>query len=410
MDIKNDAYTIINESILKVLPDEAVYKALKDKTFDDGRIYLIAIGKAAFQMTKAASDILNDKLYKGIVITKYNHIKGTINNIECYEAGHPIPDENAFIATKKAISLVNNLNKNDTVIFLISGGGSALFEDPLVSKDELEDITNQLLKCGADINEINTIRKRLSKVKGGKFANICKPAKIYSIVLSDIIKDPLDMIASGPAYPDSTTCIDAMNIVNKYNLNISDDVRRCLNIETVKQIDNVETVVTGSVKNLCIEAKKICERLGYQTIILTDELNCFAKDAGYKLGNIAIDNQDTKKSLAFIMGGETVVEVKGNGLGGRNQELALSSALLIKDCIDTCIFSIGSDGTDGPTDAAGGYVDNQTYDILKEKGISINDILENNDSYNCLKMCDGLIFTGPTGTNVNDISILLIKR
>lgn len=410
MNIKDDAYTIIDTSISKVLPDNAVYKALKDKTFDDGKIYLVAIGKASFQMAKAASDILKDRLFKGIVITKYNHIKGKIRNVECYEAGHPIPDDNTFTATKKAISLVNDLNINDTVIFLISGGGSSLFEDPLVSKTELEYITNQLLKSGANITEINIIRKRLSKVKGGKFANICKPAHVYSIILSDIINDPLDMIASGPAYKDSTTCFDAMNIVKKYNLKLSNNILKLLNIETPKYIDNVETVVTGSVKNLCLEAKNICEKLGYKTEIITDGLDCFAKDAGITLGKIAIQNQNTNKSLAFIMGGETVVEVKGNGLGGRNQELVLSCASYLKDCINTCIFSIGSDGTDGPTDAAGGYVDNNSYDVLKEKGISIKDILDNNDSYNGLKQCDGLIFTGPTGTNVNDISVLLIKR
>lgn len=410
MSLRQDAEFIIQSAIKNVLPDEAVNKALKDKTFDDGDLYVVAIGKAAYQMAKKASEILNNRIKSGIVITKYNHVKENIENIECFEAGHPVPDDNTFKATQKVIDLVSNLKSNDTVIFLVSGGGSALFEKPLIDKEELQDITNQLLSCGADIKEINTIRKRLSLVKGGKFAKLCEPAKIYSIVLSDIIGDPLDMIASGPTYPDSSSSIDALNIIKKYNLKLSDNAIKCLEIETPKEIKNVETIITGSVKKLCEAAKTACNKLGYQTVILNDQISCEAKDAGFYLGNIAKENQESKKSLAFIIGGETVVRITGKGKGGRNQEIALACSISLNNLKNTACFSIGSDGTDGPTDAAGGYVDNDTYKFLLEKGIDVVDVLKNNDSYNALKQCDGLIITGPTGTNVNDVSVLLIKR
>lgn len=410
MNLKSDAEIIIKDAIQKVLPDEAVVSALKGKTFDTGRIYVVAAGKAAWQMAKTASDILKEQITAGIVITKYGHVKGNISNITCFEAGHPIPDDNSYRATGEVLTLVNNLHEHDTVLFLLSGGGSTLFEKPLVSKEEMADITGQLLECGADIVEINTVRKRLSAVKGGKFAKLCEPAHIYSIVLSDIIGDPLDMIASGPAYPDSTTCSMAEEIIKKYNLSLSDEAEKLLKVETPKSLSNVETIVTGSVRNLCKAAAEKCRKMGYETFVLTDQLCCEAREAGTFLACIAKTYQNTNHSLAFIAGGETVVHVTGDGKGGRNQELVLSAALGIDGLMDTAVFSIGSDGTDGPTDAAGGYADNNTKRILEEKGVNIYEYLRRNDAYNALKKCDGLIFTGATGTNVNDVAVMLIKR
>ena len=410
MNLHEDAKKIIEHAIHEVLPDEAVKKALSDKQFSAGNLYLVAIGKAAWQMAYAAESIVKEKLKQGIVITKYEHVKGEIAGVECLEAGHPVPDENSFKATQKAIDMVSNLNKEDTVLFLISGGGSALFEKPLVPKDELADITKQLLSCGADIVEMNTIRKRLSAVKGGRFADICKPAKVYSIVLSDVLGDPLDMIASGPAYPDESTSDWAIDIAKKYNLNLSDLAWELLKKDLPHELDNVDTTITGSVRNLCVAAANCCKELGYEPIILTDRLNCEAKEAGRFLSAIALSNQDTNKSIAYIAGGETVVHLTGNGKGGRNQELALSAADGLSECKDTLLFSLGSDGTDGPTDAAGGIVDNLTKKKLAEKGISIYEILSRNDAYNALKQIDGLIMTGATGSNVNDVSVLLIKR
>lgn len=410
MTIREDAKKIIDEALKSALPDTAVKKALKKLEVSGGKLVLVALGKAAWQMAKTAKDVLGDMIDDGIVITKYGHISGEIKNIRCFEAGHPVPDDNSFKATSEAIDLVKNLGEKDTVLLLISGGGSALFEQPHISMEELQDITTQLLASGADIVEINTIRKRLSKVKGGKFAKICAPAKVFSIVLSDIIGDPLDMIASGPAYPDSSTCADARNIIEKYNINLSDVADLLINIETPKELDNVETYISGSVKQLCNTAIDISKELGYEPIFLTSSLSCTAKDAGSFLASIARDNANTDKSLAFIAGGETVVQLTGNGKGGRNQEIALSAALGISGLEDILIFSVGSDGTDGPTDAAGGMVDGNSEIILNKMGIDISKVLKNNDAYNALKQCDGLIITGPTGTNVNDLTVVLIKR
>jgi len=410
LGIRNDAQKIIESANSAALPDTAVKRALQEWDLSDGRLLLVSIGKAAWSMAKAAYDVLGNSIDSGVVITKYGHSKGSIPFLKIFEAGHPVPDNNSFAATEEAIKLVSGLSSKDKVLFLISGGGSALFEKPLISKTDLEDITNSLLASGADIVEINTIRKRLSAVKGGKFAKLCEPAQVFSIILSDIIGDPMDMIASGPAYPDNSTGDQALAIIKKYNIKVSERVRELLIIEPSRNITNVNTLITGSVTQLCKAAEKTCIELGYEPIILTSSLCCEAREAGSFLASIAQYHSKTNKSLAFIAGGETIVHVKGKGKGGRNQELALSSAIGIAGLKNTAIFSIGSDGTDGPTDAAGGYVDGQTKYILDGKGISIFDVLENNDAYNALKECNGLIITGPTGTNVNDLSVLLIKR
>ena len=217
--LRSHADAIIGASIPAVLPDEAVKRALEGQTFP-GRVLLVAAGKAAWQMAKAAYDVLGDRIENGVVVTKYDHVMGPIGKFRCFEAGHPVPDENSFRGTQAALGLVEDLTENDTVLFLLSGGGSALFEKPLVSGEVLQDITGQLLACGADIVEINTIRKRLSAVKGGRFAEVCTPAKVFSIVLSDILGDPLDMIASGPAVPDTSTCEQAITIAKKNDLHM----------------------------------------------------------------------------------------------------------------------------------------------------------------------------------------------
>ena len=260
------------------------------------------------------------------------------------------------------------------------------------------------------IVQINTIRKRLSAVKGGRFAQHCAPAKVFSVVLSDIIGDPLDMIASGPAYPDSTTCRQALQIVEQYHLQLSHEAMTCLTQETPKALHNVTTQVTGSVRQLCQAAAEACRELGYEPIMLTDSLSCEARDGGKLLARHLREHLNSTKSLAFLAGGETVVKLTGHGKGGRNQELALAAAMDIADLPGAAVFSVGSDGTDGPTDAAGGYVDYETVKSLREYDIEIPAVLKDNDAYHALQKVDGLIITGPTGTNVNDISVALLKR
>ena len=407
--LRKDANLIIDASIRAVLPDAAVKKALTNININ-GNVVLVSVGKAGYQMAKVASDILGDQISDGIIITKYGHCREKIKNIKSVEAGHPVPDENSIRGTMEAIKIVSDLNKNDTVVFLLSGGGSSLFELPFIDLEEMKNITKQLLACGADIKEINTIRKRLSRVKGGRFAEICSPAKVYSIILSDVIGDQPDMIASGPTCNDTTTCQDAERIIKKYNISLSNDANKYIKMETPKELDNVSTMLTGSVIELCTAAQQECERLGYRAILLTNRLSCQAKEAGFFLSSILQTYKDCKESIAFIAGGETIVKLIGDGKGGRNQELALAASLGISGENGAAIFSVGSDGTDGPTDAAGGYVDEFTYDKLLEHGINVYDVLNNNDAYNALEKIDGLIVTGPTGTNVNDVAVALLKR
>ena len=405
--LRAKADAVVSAAIAAVLPDEAVRRALETRDFP-GRIFLVAAGKAAWQMANAANSILGNRISNGIVITKYGHVPAPIPGLLCREAGHPVPDENTFTATREALDLVSGLTETDTVLFLLSGGGSALFELPLLPGEELQDITAQLLACGAGIVEINTIRKRLSQVKGGRFALHCAPAQVYTIVLSDVLGDPLDMIASGPAAPDSSTCRQALSIAEKYRLNLSDHARTLLTLETPKELPNVTPQITGSVRQLCTAAADACRCLGYEPTILTDQLCCQAREAGSFLASMVRTHAGSGKRLAFIAGGETVVLLTGDGKGGRNQELALAAAPGIAGIPGTALFSIGSDGTDGPTDAAGGYVDHTTFQALTDLGIDVHETLQNNDAYHALQRVGGLIITGPTGTNVNDVAVALI--
>lgn len=406
-NLRAHADAVVAASIRAVQPDAAVQRALSGQKFS-GRVVLVAAGKAAWQMAKAAYDCLGSRIDSGVVITKYGHVMGPIANFACREAGHPVPDENSFSATQEALELVSGLRQGDTVLFLLSGGGSALFEKPLVSGEELQDITGQLLACGADIVEINTIRKRLSGVKGGRFALSCAPARVFSVVLSDILGDPLDMIASGPAYPDSSTCQQALAIADKYGLKLSCGARALLSQETPKELNNITTQITGSVRQLCVAAADACRELGYRPVILTDRLCCQAKEAGSFLASILKTHAGDGEKIAFLAGGETVVQLTGKGKGGRNQELALSAAEGIRDLKGAAVFSVGSDGTDGPTDAAGGYADYETAGELKAQGVEIYRVLQENDAYHALQKTGGLIMTGPTGTNVNDVAVALL--
>ena len=405
--LRERADAIVAASIKAVQPDDAVSRALAGRAFT-GRILLVSAGKAAWQMAKAAYDCLGDRIEGGVVVTKYDHVMGPIANFVCCEAGHPVPDENSFAGTQKALDLVSDLKREDTVLFLLSGGGSALFEKPLVPGEVLQDITGQLLACGADIVEINTIRKRLSAVKGGRFAQACAPAQVFSVVLSDILGDPLDMIASGPAVPDTSTCEQAIAIAEKYQLKLTEEARALLAQETPKELTNVTTQITGSVRELCTAAANASRELGYEPIVLTDQLCCQAREAGSFLASVVKTYAHSGKKMAFIAGGETVVQLIGKGKGGRNQELALSAAAGIAGIPGAAVFSVGSDGTDGPTDAAGGYADYETCAELKAQGIEIYQVLQNNDAYHALQKTGSLIITGPTGTNVNDVAVALL--
>lgn len=446
--LRSEAEQIMGYAIGKMQPDAAVIRALEACSLS-GRIYLAAVGKAAWQMANAAVRHLKTPIADGVIVTKYGHVKGDIPGVRCFEGGHPIPDENGLAGTQAILDMTADLTERDHVLFLVSGGGSALFEKPLVPLSVLQELNRQLLAGGASITEINTLRKRLSAVKGGRFAKWCEPAGIDAIILSDVLGDPLDMIASGPAAQDRSTCEEALEIVEKYHLNVTEEVLSCLRQETPRQLNHVNSHVIGSVGQLCLAAAEKCRELGYEAYILTDRLCCEAREAGILLASLAgsspaagervttagsgltTGEQDTAISTAesvptpgkrvylpkisstsgkraYIAGGECVVHLHGKGLGGRNQELALAAAQGLAGIPNVAVFSVGSDGTDGPTDAAGGYVDGDSFDALEAKGIHIQDALANNDSYHALEAIGGLLKTGPTGTNVNDFSVVLI--
>ena len=407
--LRRDAEAVVRAAIDAVRPDAAVRRALARIALAED-LYLAAVGKAGWQMASAAVRYLDRPLRRGIVLTKYGHVMGDIPGVICREAGHPVPDEGSFRGARDILEMTRGLRAEDTVLFLLSGGGSALFEEPLIPPEELQDVTNQLLACGADIVEMNTIRKRLSAVKGGRFARWCAPARVEAVILSDIVGDPLDMIASGPAAADPSTCAQAREIVRKYRLRLSPAALECLDRETPKTVENVHTQVIGSVRELCRAAAAKCEALGYRPQILTDRLGGEAREAGTMLARKAKEVPPGTGRTALIAGGETVVHLTGNGLGGRNQEIALAAAEELRGVRDAALISVGSDGTDGPTDAAGGYADGGTFDALLRRGVHIADVLRNNDAYHALDAVDCLIRTGPTGTNVNDVTVALIDR
>ncbi len=412
------------------------------------RLILIGFGKASCPMAKAIEDELGDLIVTGIVITKYGHriraaeqqssraaenfgtnissFKNYCSTaLKIFEAGHPVPDENGLKATEEVIKLLKDAGEDTLVVCLISGGGSALLVSPYVgiSLKEKQEITELLLKAGADIYELNTVRKHISKVKGGRLAEIAYPAKIISLILSDVIGDRLDVIASGPTSPDMTTYSDALKVLEKYQLvdqapkNIINHLKKGsegLIPETPKNnnplFKNVENIIIGSNRKALEAAKQKAEELGLKAEIITSELTGEARDAGRWLARKALNllSEKCNERICIISGGETTVTVKGNGIGGRNMELALAFAMEIEGLEGISLLSAGTDGTDGPTDAAGAIVDGET--IKKAKAISMNPLeyLNNNDSYNFFKKIDGLFITGPTGTNVMDIQIVVI--
>ncbi|MCM1542783.1 MAG: glycerate kinase [Blautia sp.] len=421
-NLYQDAVLIAKKAVESVMPDAAVKKAVSNISFS-GKVILISAGKAAWQMAQAALQSIPYPVSDGIVITKYGHVPRELPGIRCYEAGHPLPDENSFLATEAALRMTENLTSEDTVLFLLSGGGSALFEKPLISGGELLAVTDYMLKAGMDIREMNTVRKRLSLVKGGKFAAHCAPARLESVILSDIIGDALDMIASGPSVADSTSCGDAVAICQKYRIPLSEEARAAILQETPKELSHVTNRITGSVRQFCLAAAKAAEELGYAPVLLGDDFTCEAKDLGKFLAekllaevpqieNLQVETlpyASKGRKIAYIAGGETVVHVSGTGLGGRNQELALTAGKYLSGQKNMAVLSIGSDGTDGPTDAAGGYADGDTASSILKHGADIDALLADNDAYHGLEASGGLIFTGPTGTNVNDVALALFN-
>lgn len=406
--LRAEAESIAREAIAAMRPRAAVLRALAGWR-PHGRVLVAAVGKAAWAMAAAALEALPAPPAGGVIITKYGHLGGPLPSLATFEAGHPLPDQNSLEATAALLAMTADLSPDDTVLLLLSGGGSALLEKPLVPLSELQTLTDCLLRGGADIREINTVRKRLSAVKGGRLAAHCAPAKVWALLLSDVLGDAPDAIASGPAVPDPTTCAEAAAIARRYRLPLSAAAAACLATETPKALPHAHSAIIGGVGGLCAAAADACRARGWQPLLLTDRLDCEAAAAGRFLAACLRTHAGRGQRLALIAGGETVVRVRGRGLGGRCQELALAAAPLLAGLGGVGLLAVGSDGTDGPTDAAGGYVDGDTQAKLHAAGLSAAEALMQNDSYHALAAGGGLVFTGPTGTNVNDLLLALCE-
>jgi len=406
--LRSHARLIYERAIKENMPNSAVKKALAGKELG-GRVVLVSIGKAGWEMARTAYEILGEGIDSGVVITKYDHARGPLGNIEIYEAGHPVVDFNGICASQRAIELVSGLSPQDTVLFLVSGGGSALFEALECPLEKMQELTKTLLNSGATINEMNAIRKHVSNVKGGKFAQAVLPASVYAIVLSDVVGNDLSTIASGPATADNTTVEECLGILGKYNISLDGEMLELIKRETPKSITNATHIISGSVARLVESAENTARELGYETVVVDNGVTCDATLIAEKIGELVKEYESTDVPVAVLFGGEVTIKVKGNGKGGRNQELALLCAEKIKGKSNMAVFCVGSDGTDGPTDAAGGYVDGFTYEKIAKSGKSPEEYLNNNDSYTALGLAEGLIFTGATGTNVNDLYALIIQ-
>jgi glycerate-2-kinase len=417
---------------LKAVDPYKLVRSYKETFFSDyytdncKRLFVIGSGKAACQMGKAVEDFAMDIIEDGIVITKYGHCHPPYRpkKIGVNEAGHPVPDENGVVATQKIMNLIRGLDKESLLLCLISGGGSALLVSPFkgILLNEKQKVTELLLKAGASIEELNTVRKHISNVKGGRLAKLAYPTKIISLIISDVIGDRFDTIASGPTSPDLTTYHDAYKVIKNYGLieliprsvlvHIQKGIQGLIH-DTPKMGDrvfsHVENIIIGSNKKALEAARAEAEKLFYHVDIVTSEISGEARDIGTWLADKAKELKRTNRSICFISGGETTVTVKGNGTGGRNMELALSFAIKIEGIDGITLLSAGTDGTDGPTDAAGAIVDRATITRAKARGLNPENYLENNDSYTFFKETGDLFITGPTGTNVMDIQIVVIK-
>ena len=390
------------------------------------RVLVIGAGKAGAPMVLAAANILGNYLTQALVIVKKGYISAHENdqNMIILQAGHPIPDQRGVEGTQRILKLLQNSQPNDLIICLISGGGSALLVSPVegLSLEDLQSLTSNLLASGASINEINTIRKHLSQVKGGNLARLAAPAPLATLILSDVVGDPLDVIASGPTVPDPTTFEDAHDILQRYQIaspNITTVLQnRKSDIgETPKPGDSifedVYNVIIGSNRQAAQAAIKRAQEEGFNTLLLTTYLQGEARQAGRFIGaiarQIAQSDYPIPKPACIVVGGETTVTLQGDGLGGRNTELALSAVEEISGLNNVALVTLATDGGDGPTDAAGAVVTGETLSRASQIGLKPAEYLARNDSYHFFEALDDLLKTGPTMTNVNDLAFLFAK-
>ncbi|MCP4583762.1 MAG: glycerate kinase [candidate division Zixibacteria bacterium] len=435
---RRDIMKIIWQAIDSVNPENAVGKYFKlkyenlhvgDRVIDLSNIndiYVIGAGKASPLMAKVSEDILMKRLTGGQICTKYGH--GTpLHNLTIMEAGHPVPDKNSKLCAQRALNLANSCEENDLLICLLSGGASAIWTAPCppITLDEKIQTTEVLLACGADIHEINTVRKHISNIKGGYLAQAAHPATVVTLAISDVVGDNFASIGSGPTVGDPSTFKEALDVINKYDLaeklprsvldRILDGYGKQIN-ETPKPsneafIKNTEVIIGSNIQALDA-AQNTARYLGYRVNIYSSRLTGEAREIGPKMiekaKKMSKSIRPGEKPIVLLSGGETTVTLQGNGKGGRNQEMALAAAIAMEGHDNMMFASIGTDGTDGPTDAAGAFADGTTVGAGKDSGMEAENYLKDNNSYEYFDNIQGLIRTGPTGTNVMDIQVLII--
>ncbi len=401
-----DVFEIINHAIEKADPFENTARIVEKLELSaGGRLAVMSIGKAAVPMAKAAQEVLGSKIDFGLLVTKYDHAKGFSSNLfEVIEAAHPVSDENSIRAAEKGLEIAQSLKENDVLLVLLSGGGSALFEKSSVTPEKQRSITQKLLSRGASIDEMNAVRRRLSLVKGGRLAAAAYPAKVITVALSDVLGNDKSVIASGVTVPEPLSAQEAERVILKYLPEEEETLFPVLSESSELKINDGGYYFAGNVEMLCDAAEEEAKKLGYTVRVKDCSLCGEARNAAERIIKNALGE---KGKNAYIYGGETTVTLKGNGLGGRNQEMALCAAILLKGKNGIVFASAGSDGTDGPTDAAGGFADGSTFEKIQNSGVRPVDALENNDSYHALKSGGALVITGPTGTNVNDLTVIL---
>lgn len=440
MNLHQQALTILQSAINAVKPHRLIEKQLSLKNnrlyfrrkelfnlkqFEN--IYVIGAGKASAFMAQALEELLGNRISGGLVIVKYGH-SAACQKITIREAGHPVPDENGLRATSEILGTCESAGKKDLVICLISGGGSALLEQlpEEISLSDLQAASQSLLKCGATIQEINIIRKHISLVKGGKLARAITPATCLTLIISDVIGDPLEAIASGPTAPDNTTFMDAHDVIQKYGLEkqLPASVREYIEKgieeevpETLKPGDpvfgKVKNIILGNNSTALTAAKKTAEEFEFNTLKLSGEIQGEAQEAAREIveavQEVAATDGPVSRPACLLFGGETTVTVRGSGKGGRNQEFALAALLALENMQQPYILlSCGTDGTDGPTNAAGAYISQEIHRAARAANLNPLEYLQNNDAYHFFEQVGGLIKTGPTGTNVMDIGIVLL--
>jgi len=436
MEAKKIALGILEEVLKRIDPysilkgncsylEETKLLKVFDKEFKlHGNVYVISIGKAACSMAKAMEEILGNAIKDGVAITKYGYAT-TLRKIRIIEAGHPIPDENSLEGALAALKIAKEAKKDDLVIVLISGGGSSVLEKPRegLTLEDIKVVTRLLLESGASIHEINIVRRHLSEIKGGGLLKALYPARVVSVILSDVVGDCIEDIASGPTAVDPTTFKDALNVLEKYGLinrvpaNVIELIQRGISgelEETLKSYEgyDIHNIVIGGdfLAKVVVEVSK---RFGLRAYILSTEIEGEAWSWGIVFGSIVrevrLRNTPFTPPCVLIATGEVTVTLgETYGLGGPNQEVALASSLKLDGIKGVALLSVDTDGTDGPTDAAGAIADGSLLNRLKELGIDVKETLLRHDTYNALKKADALIKTGPTRTNLNDLYLAVI--